>query len=41
MFSSLAFFFFLMHAHESKLNIVGLSFTCALGAAALMESAIE
>lgn len=41
MFSTLAFFFYLMHVHEEKLNIVGLSFTCALGAAALMESAIE
>ncbi|KAG2443533.1 hypothetical protein HXX76_001885 [Chlamydomonas incerta] len=41
MFSTLAFFFYLMHVHEEKLNIVGLSFTCALGAAALMESAID
>ncbi|KAG2497195.1 hypothetical protein HYH03_004784 [Edaphochlamys debaryana] len=41
MFSTLSFFFFMVSIHEDKLNIVGLSFACALGAASLMEWALD
>lgn len=41
MFSTLAAFFHLVAEHEQSLKAVGLSFTCALGAAALLEWALN
>lgn len=41
MFSSLAFFFYLVSVYERKLINVGLAVTCALGMAALLECAID
>jgi hypothetical protein len=37
MFSALATFFFQTSEHESKLQIVGLAFTCGLGVATALE----